>query len=106
MPSRTSKFVCSWLGLWLVLTPQMAAGQEDKPPHLLLEPTEFTDVIDAFDGNDDPLDFNVRLSFVRSQEDAVIERERNEVGAFAVDTLDVAAYRAISSALVLGAEIG
>jgi hypothetical protein len=107
MLSRTSKaaFGLGILGLWLGLSPQMAAGQ-DKPPHLLLEPTEFTDVIDAFDGDDDPLDFNVRLSFVRSQEDAVIERERNVAGAFAVDTLDVADYRAVSSALVLGAEIG
>jgi hypothetical protein len=93
------------LGLWLGLSTQMASGQ-DKPPHLLLEPTEFTDVIDAFESDDDPIDFNVRISFVRNQEDAVIERERNGAGAFALDTLDVADYRAISSALVLGVEIG
>jgi len=51
MPSRTSKraFGLGSLGLWLGLLPLLAAGQ-DKPPHLLLEPTEFTDVIDAFDG--------------------------------------------------------
>ena len=91
--------------LSFALGPRLA-GAQDKPPHLLLEPTEFTDVIDAFESEDDPIDFNVRLSFVRSQEDAVIERERTVAGAYALDTVEVADYRAVRSALVLGVEVG
>jgi hypothetical protein len=86
-------------------SPRTAAGQ-DKPPYLLLEPTEYTDVIDAFDGADDPIDFNVRLSFARSQENAAISRERNPAGAFAVDRVHVADYKSVRSQLVLGADIG
>jgi hypothetical protein len=86
--------------------PSPRAAAQDKPPYLFLEPTEYTDVIDAFDGPDDPIDFNVQLSFVRSQDSASILRERNPAGAFAVDTLHVANYRSVRSALVLGAEIG
>ncbi len=92
--------------LLALLSPQLAAGQEDKPPFLLLEPTEYTDVLDAFESVDDPFDFSVRLGFVRSQEDAVIERERNAAGAFTVDTLAIADYQSVRSALVLDAEIG
>jgi hypothetical protein len=86
-------------------TPRPAAAQ-DKPPYLFLEPVEYTDVIDAFDGPDDLIDFNVRLSFARSQEDASISRERNPAGAFAVDSVHVADYRSVRSQLVLATEIG
>jgi hypothetical protein len=82
------------------------AAAQSKPPYLFLEPTEYTDVIDAFDGPDDPIDFNVRLSFARDQENAAISRERNPVGAFAVDRVHVADYRSVRSQLVIGAELG
>jgi hypothetical protein len=82
------------------------AAAQDKPPYLFLEPTEYTDVIDAFDGPDDPIDFNVRLSFGRYQENASISRERNPAGAFAVDRVHVADYQAVRSQLVIGADIG
>jgi hypothetical protein len=82
------------------------AAAQDKPPYLFLEPTEYTDVIDAFDGPDDLIDFNVRLGFSRHQENAAITRERNPAGAFAVDDVHVADYRSVRSQLVLAAEIG
>jgi hypothetical protein len=82
------------------------AAAQDKPPYLFLEPTEYTDVIDAFDGPDDLIDFNVRLSFARHQENASITRERNPAGAFAVDSVHVADYRSVRSQLVLAAEVG
>lgn len=79
---------------------------QDKPPYLLSEPTEYTDVIDAFESKDDPIDFNVRLSFARHQDNAAITRERNPAGAFAVDNVHVADYSSIKSELVLSADVG
>lgn len=100
----------SSLGLSLVAlglgSPRTAAAQDKPPYYLLLEPTEYTDVIDAFDGPDDPIDFNVRLSFARSQENASISRERNPAGAFAVDSVHVADYQSVRSELVLSADVG
>lgn len=90
-----------WLGA-LSLT----AAAQDKPPYLLREPTEYMDVIDAFDESDDPIDFNVRLGFVRSQEDAAISRERNPAGAFGVDRVHIGDYHSVRSQLVLGADVG
>jgi hypothetical protein len=105
--SHPPSLICS-LGLSLVAlalgSPRTAA--QDKSPYLLLEPTEYTDVIDAFDGPDDPIDFNVRLSFARSQENASISRERNPAGAFAVDSVHVADYQSVRSELVLSADVG
>jgi hypothetical protein len=101
----TLRYALSGVFAAFAVVPQTAAAQDD-PPFLLLEPTEYTDVLDAFDGEDDPFDFAVRLSFMRSQEDAVIERERSTAGAFEVVRLPVADYHKVSSALVLAAEVG
>jgi hypothetical protein len=105
--SNSALGVVIWgFGLSVVALAPRSAAAQDKAPHLLLEPTEYTDVLDAFESADDPIDFDVRLGFVRYQEDAVIERERAAAGGYALDTVDVADYHAVRSALVLGAEVG
>lgn len=77
---------------------------QDAPPFLMAEPTEFTDVLDAFDSETDPLDFRVHLAFARTRRDSLIERERP--GQYELTTLDVARFRSIRSELIVGIDVG
>jgi hypothetical protein len=92
--------------LLLAVAQPPSAASQDAPPYLLAEPTEYTNVIDAFDGDEDPIDFNVRLSFLRTREDSTIAREQSVVGAHETATIHVADYQSIRSELIVGIDIG
>ena len=82
------------------------ARAEEKQPYLLLEPTEYTDVIDAFD-NGDPFDINVNLTFERSSEVATVSREWAQLGDQAAGRfLPIARSEQVTNALVLAIELG
>ncbi len=97
------------LGVWGVLVGFSALGvgaprahAQDAEPHLMSEPTWYTDVADAFDG-EDPFDMNVDVAFVHRQQSSTIEREVSHgVSRFA----DVAKSSSTLNALTLGVEIG
>jgi hypothetical protein len=79
---------------------------QDKQPHLLLEPTDYTDVIDAFD-DDDPSDVNVTLTFARTRHVASIAREYAAPGDQAAGRfLPIAQSEQVTNALALEVELG
>ncbi len=51
-----------------------SGGDDGSTLHLMGEPASYTDVIDAFDG-DDPFDLNVTLGFDRSRTSGTIQRQ-------------------------------
>jgi hypothetical protein len=64
-------------GLWiaaLTLAGMARVGAQDKPPYLMAQPIDYTDVPDAFEG-DRALDIAVGLDFVRTRDVSTISRE-------------------------------
>lgn len=93
---------CAALALW----PGRAAGQ-DEP--LLSAPSDFTDVIDAFDG-DDPIDIQVRFEFRSTFSSGTIQREiiGETTGMTSNDGRfrDVLDHSGVRNELQLGLEVG
>jgi hypothetical protein len=97
-------FGCALALQFAVLSSSVWAQQ--ARPYLLAEPFEYTDVIDAFDG-DDPIDVNVALRFARTQNDASISREASQPGdQVAGRFLPVAESRQVTNALELEVDVG
>ncbi len=73
------------------------------------ETLEYTDVADAFDG-DDPFDLNVSVGFVRSLESGTLQREdrtaSSDDGRATAHWLDIAHHEHVSNTLMLGLDIG
>ena len=79
---------------------------EEKQPHLLLEPIDYTDVIDAFD-QDDPADVNVTLTFMRTRHVGTLAREHSEPGDKAMGRfLPIADSEQVTNALALEVDLG
>ena len=95
--------------LWAAGASLALAQDDDGSLHLMNEPSEYTDVIDAFDG-DDPFDSNVRVDFLRSATTGTIQRERNDPGAgdgrSSVNFLDIADYEHVRYGLTFGVDVG
>jgi hypothetical protein len=89
----------------LVRTP-LARAQE-AAPRLMSEPSEYTSVVDAFDG-DDPFDLDVHVGFSRSVELASINREiGGDAGVSGTpQALHVADSERIVNLLLLGVDVG
>ena len=103
---RSLPRVAATVAAVLLATAHARAWAQDKPPHLLLEPTDFTDVIDAFE-RDDPLDVNVNLSFTRSRHTATIAREHSLASDRAAGHfLPIAQSEQITNALALELDVG
>jgi hypothetical protein len=97
---------CGALALCYGAVLSSSAAAQQAHPFLLAEPIEYTDVIDAFDG-DDPVDVNVSLSFARSQNNASISREASQPGdQVAGRFLPIAESRQITNALALEVDVG
>lgn len=98
----TCAAVCAAPGVW-----PAGASAQDAP--LLSAPSEYTDVVDAFDG-DDPLDIQARIEFRSTFSSSTIQREvitsttelTSNVGRFR----DVLEHSAVRNELQLGLEIG
>lgn len=86
---------------------------EDGDVQLMSEPTAYTDVADAFDG-DDPFDFNIRVGFSRELEKGTITREATRLQTIGDGTqsviqrgqFDVAEYERRTNKLMLGVDVG
>jgi len=103
-------FVVSAVAVLLSLGLGARVARADEPTlSLMPEPSTFTDVVDAADG-DDPIDVNLTLGYVRTWELGRVQREQN--GPSAADGVasrhwqDVADYSREVNQLVLGADIG
>lgn len=75
-----------------------------QPLHAALS----TDVIDAFDDNNDPFDFVLQLDFIQEHEWAMITRERNTLSTLAPNMLkqNEYVYRHIKSRLDITGRLG
>jgi len=93
------------LGALLLLVGAPAAAQEELP--LMDMSASYTDVIDAFDG-EDPIDVNVRAGFTRSSRSGTIQREQTSTtaGNSSVGFVDVAEHRRVTNSLGLGLDVG
>jgi hypothetical protein len=83
----------------------IAAQQEIQ---LMALPATYTDVIDAFDG-DDTFSVNVGVGFVRSSRSGVIQRESREAlpdGGTTTTLTDVAEHSRVTNSLRLGFDVG
>jgi hypothetical protein len=105
---------CALAGMGLAT--HAAPALADDPPLVLMgAPTSFTDVADSFD-DDDPFDFNLTVSFERSQTSGRIQREAPPLDPSnpmatadlpgAPRYVDVADTRSLTNSLVLGLEAG
>ncbi|HMJ15960.1 MAG TPA: hypothetical protein VK524_31305 [Polyangiaceae bacterium] len=80
-------------------------------PFVLAEPAEITQVVDAFDG-DDQFDLHLSLGYQHTWKRAQIRRESSIVqpglsfGGYTEDTLQIASYQETTSRLNTRAEIG
>jgi hypothetical protein len=94
-------------GVVCVLAPLLArpaALRADDPLVLMREPTAYTDVIDAADG-DDRFDINVVLGYQREVERGTLRRETTSADGKATKQPLAASERVVSQ-LMLGADIG
>lgn len=73
------------------------------------EPTSYTDVVDAFDG-EDPFDLNVRLQFRRSMTTGTIQREVNDGttadGRGSASWVNIANHERVRNILDVGLDVG
>ncbi len=79
------------------------ARAEEAAPRVMSEPTEYTDVIDAFDAPD-PFDINMHLAFMRSVESSSIDRE--VAGGPGTRYTHVADSTQTLNSLLLGVDVG
>jgi hypothetical protein len=97
----------------LLCTGQALADEPRKvtEPSVLREPTEITQVVDAFD-DDDPFDLHLSLGFQRTWKSAKIRRETSvsqpglTTGGYVSDRMNVAEYSESTSRLNTRADIG
>ncbi|MCA9581203.1 MAG: hypothetical protein KC416_05375 [Myxococcales bacterium] len=90
----------------LILWSPAPLRAEDEVLRLYGEPTSYTDVIDALDG-EDPFDFNVRVGFERRVTLGTVEREDPRANAHGTENfLDVANHEHVRNTLMLGVDIG
>lgn len=106
--SPISLGVATVLGAVLAqLVPSGAAAQSEL--RLFGEPTSYTDVIDALDG-EDPFDLNVTIGYRRSQTSADIQRESNRDEArdarASANYVDIAEHNRLVNTLELGLDVG
>lgn len=107
MPALRSKLT----SLVALLCALAAPASAQEQVQLMDLPASYTDVIDAFDG-DDVLDVNVRAGFVRSSRSGTIQREVTVPnaggmgGASTTRRVDVAAHSRVTNSLRLGLDVG
>src|SRR5258708_3754449 len=97
----------------------VSSAHADEPakvgePHVLSEPGEVTDVVDAFDG-DDPFDLHLTLGYQYSWKTSHVRRETSignaanpglSTGDFTASNMNVAKYEENTSRLNTRADIG
>src|SRR3954468_5703622 len=104
------------LGLCCAVVSLAGRAAADEPhkasePELLREPTEITQVADAFDDKD-PFDLNLSLGYESTWTSSVIHRDSSVAqaglggGGFTQSNLNVAQYRQTTSRLLTRADIG
>lgn len=91
------------ISLGLVALLAWSADARAQDLRLYSEPTSYTDVIDALDG-EDPFDLNARIGYVRSQTSADIQRERNTADGLRL--VDVAEHNRLVNTLEVGLDVG
>lgn len=98
-----------------LVTSTMALATEprmDSEPFLTQEPAELTNVVDAFDDDDDPFDIHISLGFQHTWKNSTIQRETTlsapefSSGGYTASTLNVAKYSESTSRLLTRADIG
>jgi hypothetical protein len=114
---RPAPLLAAWCALAVLAT--AAGARADEPiragePHILAEPGEVTDVVDAFDG-DDLFDLHLTLGYQYTSKGAHVRRETfiggpsNQeltTGGFVASNMNVATYAETTSRLNTKAEIG
>jgi hypothetical protein len=104
--SSISLAVAAALALLGIASPVSA---EDGELRLMAEPFTYTDVIDAFD-EEDPIDINVSLGFIRSRVAGTIQRELNHPafagGRGSANYVDIADHVRLTNTLMLGLDVG
>lgn len=105
---QPSVAVAACAGACLLLASAAARAQSDAEAAavpLLAEPIAYTDVIDAFD-DQDPLDVNVGLRYVRTEQSATLSRELVDASAQRTRYVDVAKHELQRNELALELDLG